>query len=259
MLSRKIMENRISVKDFAMEMNITEAIEAYVFECGHTEYEEFDLDFAHHHTIDEFDSFEINENNELVLIRHTSGLCEECEWKQGMKGMGQKLEQVIYCEDMPRPEGFDNVVKYHGLAAYSGTKEATGAEENAIAIQENPEWQICCSTRPIGPIGLVIEGTTITASNVDLYTRVDLENGKRYFVITDDKHDRACRGIIHSASQLEKKWDHDEIVTQNNSIARVWIKDWAIEDFGDLANELCEIFNVKLEMIETEEEYDDGL
>ena len=37
MLSRKIMENRISVKDFAMEMNITEAIEAYVFECGHTE------------------------------------------------------------------------------------------------------------------------------------------------------------------------------------------------------------------------------
>ena len=254
MLNRKIMENRISIKDFAMEMNIT-ITEEYRYTCGHHEYEQLDMDEAHIYTIDEFDSFYIDEeSNELIVVRNIDKECDLCElMEMEHSNKSSKYTEKIYCSDMPSPVGFESVTKYHGVAAYSGAYCSYEAKENAIDVFNNPEWEICCATRAIGPVGLVVDGDVLVASNVDLCTTIDDNNGKRYFIVSDDKRSRACRGIINYAYQIEKKWDHDEIVTTNNKVARVWIKDWAKEQFEDLANELCEMFNVELEIIVTEE------
>ena len=258
MLSRKIMNNRISVKDFAMELNVT-ITEEYKYNCGHNEYEELDMDQAHIYTIDEFDSFYIDEESaELILVRNIDTECDLCEL-MGHSNKSSNYTEKVYCSDMPSPVGFENVTKYHGVAAYSGAYCSYDAKENAIDVFNNLEWEICCATRAIGPIGLVIDGKVLVASNVDLCTEIDKTNGKRFFVMSDSKRDRACRGIINDASQIEKKWDHDEIVVTDNKVVAIWIKDWAIDEFKDTADELCKLFNVKLEVIETEEEYDDGL
>ena len=255
-MSRKIMNNRISLKDFAMELNVT-ITEEYRYNCGHSEYEEFDMDFAHLYTIDEFDDFYIDEESaELILVKNIDIDCDLCELA-GYSNKGSDYIEKVYCRDMPSPIGFENVTKYHGLAAYSGAYKSYEIKENAIDVVNNPEWEICCATRAIGPVGLVIDGKVLVASNIDLCTEID-KNG-RYFVMSDKRRDRAGRGIINDASQLEKKWDHDEIVVTDNKVAAIWIKDWAIDDFKDTADELCELFNVKLEVIETEAEYDDGL
>ena len=259
MLNRKRLENRITLKGFVEAIEITSIVEAYVFECGHTEYEEFDIEFGHLYTIDEFDGFEINEETkELKLYRNTRGQCEECEWLySNFREDEIEYFERIYCDEMPQPEGFEHVVKYHGLAAYSGSHTPKHAIENAKELIANPSWEVCCSTRPIGPIGLVIDGITITASNVDLCTHVDVNNGRRYYEVDSDSNNRASRGIIHYAYQLQKKWDHDEIVTKDNKPAAIWIKDWAIEDFKDAADILCEEYNLELVIIKTEEDVPD--
>lgn len=257
MLNKKLLENRITVKDFAEALGLSEIVESYDFECGHSEYEELEIDFAHHYTIDEFESFEIDEEyNSLVLHIKTWGQCTNCDIFGPTNRLDKDAEK-IYCSDMPKPEGFENVVLYHGLAAYSGTFSPDKAIDNAIDLINNPNWEVCCSTRPIGPIGLTITGTVITASNIDLCSIIDKTNGKRFFEVSEDDH-RACRGIIHHASQLAKKWDHDEIVTTDNIAVAVWIKDWASEEFRNYANKLCAMYNIPLIVVGTEEEYDDG-
>ncbi len=258
MLNKRL-ENRITLKDFAEAIKAEEIVESYDFECGHSEYEEIEICFAHHYTIDEFDSFEICEGEEgksLVLHRKTWGQCTDCDIFGPTNRLDKDAEK-IYCSDMPRPEGFETVTKYHGLAAYSGTFSPDKAIDNAKDLINNPSWEICCSTRPIGPIGLVINGTVITASNVDLCSMIDRNNGKRFFEVSKDDH-RACKGIIHYAYQLKKQWDHDEIVTKDNTVVAVWVKDWASDEFRKYADELCKQYNVPMTIIETEEEYDDG-
>ncbi len=255
MLNKRL-ENRITVKDLAEELGLTDIIEYYHFDCGHAEPEEIEMCFAHHYTVDEFDSFEIDkEYSTLVLHRKTWGQCEKCD----ILGQANRLNinaEKIYCSDMPRPEGFENVTLYHGLAAYSGTFSPESAKENAINLINNPSWEVCCSTRAIGPIGLIISGTVITASNIDLCSMIDMNNGRRFFEITENDH-RAYKGIIHYADQLKKEWDHDEIVVKDNNITAIWVKDWA-EDFMEVANELSKEYNVPVIVIGTEEEYDDG-
>lgn len=256
-MSKKRLENRITVKDFAEAIKAIEVLEVYSFECGHTESDEFDTDFAHLYTIDEFDSFEIQETAEgktLLLYKRTWGQCTDCDIFGQINRQDINAEK-IYCSDMPRPEGFDSITKYHGLAAYSGTFSPDKAIDNAIDLINNPSWEICCSTRAIGPIGLTISGTVITASNVDLCSSIDIDTGKRFFEVVEDDY-RAWKGIIHYADQLKKQWDHDEIVTKDNIVVEVWIKDWALDEFKTHAEKLCKLYNLPLTVIGTEEEYD---
>jgi hypothetical protein len=149
----------------------------------------------------------------------------------------------VYCDTCATPQGFESVTKYHGIAAYNrvGMDSVGDYLVRFQSINANPEWQICCSSRPIGEIGAVIDGDVLCASNMDLYTEIDPDNGRRYF---DGSRYRATH-LVDNASELDPTvWSHDEIVTHNNYIRYIWVYDQASDTIKNYGKFIAKIFKV---------------
>lgn len=189
----------------------------------------------------------------LVVNNYHKGSCPDCYIPPHDNAQETISGERIYCDSMPRPRGFKNMELFHGLYAYCSrdhiVSESSYAFDNFLGIYDHSEWQICCSTSAIGNIGLVVTGDVITASNIDLYTRVD-EEGRRYYTKTSHQDDRATRGIIMSASELcTFRNTHSEMVVQNTCIKAVWVQSNASDDVILTAEHIAEEYNIELRFI----------
>ena len=194
--------------------------------------------------VDEYGYFFIDERHDsLVLVEYANDECFECE-------ESQYETPKIYCSDMPKPEGFESVVKYHGIVALSRQDLDSGIK-HLRKVVTTPSYETCCATAPIGAIGAILNGDVITASNKDLYSQVGSKG--RYFELEEEGD--AYYGIIHYADQL-KPADTDgamycnELVTINNSVDCIWVKIWATEEEKKAAIELSEFYEVELMIID---------
>lgn len=194
--------------------------------------------------VDEYGYFFIDEHNSLVLVEYANDMCFECEEDELYS------TPKIYCSDMPKPEGFESVVKYHGIVALSRQNLNAGIK-HLRKVVTTPSYETCCATAPIGAVGAILNGDVITASNKDLYSQVGSKG--RYFELEEEGD--AYYGIIHYADQLRPA-DTDgamycnELVTINNSVDCIWVKIWATEEEKRAAIELAEFYEVELMVID---------
>lgn len=195
--------------------------------------------------VDEYGYFFIDDNNTLVIVDYINDMCYDCEDEE-------YCTPKIYCSDMPKPEGFESVVKYHGIVALS-RQDLDAGIKHLRKVVTTPSYETCCATAPIGAIGAILNGDVITASNKDLYSQVGSKG--RYFELEEEGD--AYYGIIHYADQL-KPADTDgamycnELVTINNSVDCIWVKIWATEEEKRAAIELSEFYEVELMIIDEE-------
>lgn len=196
--------------------------------------------------VDEYGYFFIDERHDrLVLVEYANDECFECE-------ESQYETPKIYCSDMPKPEGFESVVKYHGIVALSRQDLESGIK-HLRKVVTTPSYETCCATAPIGAIGAILNGDVITASNKDLYSQVGSKG--RYFELEEEGD--AYYGIIHYADQLRPAITDgamycNELVTINNSVDCIWVKIWATEEEKRAAIELSEFYEVELMIIDEE-------
>lgn len=236
-------------------LNPMEICERTIYTCGHVddklwmkELNEYDApkDFideilsGYFNTmyIDEFDYF-TTDNDTLTLITYEESQCYTCEFEPDR----------IYCLDMPRPVGFEEVIKYHGITALSRTDLDRGIK-HLDKVLNDPMYETCCATVAIGPIGAIVDAEVITASNEDLYSHIDKYRGQRYFDL--EENGDAYNGIIHYADQLTelKEECNNELVTINHEIKTMWVKIWACDKYLEAAVMLAEKYNVDLIIIE---------
>ena len=160
------------------------------------------------------------------------------------------MEDRIYCYQTKRPEGFEGMTLMHGICALSRTDIVQGIK-HAIKVLDDPTYETCCSTECIGPVGLALKGDVITASNKDLYTQVDPENGHRYY----NAYPSNLRNIIYHAKDLAPNDSgiNDEMVTINNTLEYIWINEAeATEEEREAALWLAEQLDVEVRYIEVE-------
>lgn len=195
-------------------------------------------------SVDEYGYFFIDERHDrLVLVEYANDECFECE-------ESQYETPKIYCSDMPKPEGFESVVKYHGIVALS-RQDLDAGIKHLRKVVTTPSYETCCATAPIGALGAILNGDVITASNKDLYSQAGSKG--RFFELEEEGD--AYYGIIHYADQL-KPADTDgamycnELVTINNSVDCIWVKIWATEEEKRAAIELSEFYEVELMVID---------
>jgi hypothetical protein len=191
---------------------------------------EYCEDWFTHVYLDEYDRTEIVDNN-LVLINEPVEKCDDCRFGK------------TYMKDMPRPIGFEDVYKMHGIMAYGrDNTDFFAAKEHLHKVLNNPGYETCCSTEAIGNVGVVLEGDVILASNCDLGSKVD-EGGRYFYADTED-----ASYIIYNADDLTFGTNgmNDEIVTINNKIKSVWYKEHSNNKEKQFAKELAEYYNVPL-------------
>ncbi len=247
-------KSAMSIYDFAMELvpsiGIDRVIVKEVYSCGCCEnsswyltslnivmqerfQELFEFDFCDKYITD-FDYFTY-EDNTLVLYMLNDEPCYSHYFSP--------RPEKVYCMDMPRPEGFEDVVKYHGITALSRTDLAQGIA-HLDKVLNTPMYETCCATVPVGPLGAIFDADVITASNIDLYSHVDAQG--RFYDL--EENGDAYNGIIHFADQLEPVDDEDnnELVTINNVAKAIWVKIWAPDKYLDAAVMLAEEYGVEL-------------
>ena len=230
-------------------------VEMTLFECGcdkvelplDTYYEAIDGDLDEY--LEDWLAYEYAEDyyqiettdSSLILVNKVNRKCDECT-------LGK-----IYMKDMPRPVGFEDVMLFHGILAYErNIEDIEGAKEHLNKVLTIPTYETCCSTDPLGPVGVVLEGTVVLASNCDLGSMTD-DKGRFYYANND-----AAEYIIYDADYLTFGTDgfNDEIVTIENKIKAVWVKETANNDIKAFAEELAKEYGVEL-MIEPEIELDE--
>jgi hypothetical protein len=168
-------------------------------------------------------------NKAILVHEFVESKCTEC-WTESTNTITK-----VYCDECEKPTGFNNIPKYHGLAAFTGKYSMKHVLNNLTNIIEHPEYQICCSTNKInGSIAIeIIECDVLLASNMDLCTYIDPENNRRYYEY-DNEYDpdptlismnNRHNYIISDISELDSSiWNHNELVTTNNKIKRIILK-----------------------------------
>lgn len=215
--------------------NVNKIEEGFLYICGHFEskrtlpisaYNNEPHGLKKEYMIDE-------ENNSLLVVSSTMFFpCEAC--KQEMIKQSR-----MYCDQF-KPVGFDGLLLYHGTQAYYKCTDEE-AIQRIRNINENKNWQICSSTRPIGLIGAAVKSEVLCASNADLCSRVEEESGRRY--IPDYMEQYRADYIINNINELdETKWSHTEMITTDNVIEYVWVSNKASEELKLQAMSLaCEL------------------
>lgn len=234
----------LSLRTLVEELHVEEVIRVSMYECGHKQTRKVNMISIDSISISDAHSWK-HEDNKIYMYYKVNDKCPTCILFE--EDDDDDYCERIYCDEMPRPEGFESVKLYHGLAAFSGATNVQGAMNNAINLMEHSEYQICTATHAIGPIGLLIQGTVLMASNVDLGSRIDPKNNRRYVDFFAD--DYRLKGIVHHADQLKKELDsegNNEVITTNNKVAAIWVYDWASNEFKDMAKELCNKYNLEL-------------
>jgi hypothetical protein len=243
-------------------MNITMAFAQTEYSCGHrSSAGVIDEDFE----VEDYNGYYVHTLGKkecLIFLEPVDRLCFDCEDER------KELENRVYIDELEQPVGFDKVTLYHGLYAFETdincdfdpedcwfldpdmeieepdhTKQITS---NFNTIKEHPEYQICTSTSAIGEIGLILKGDVLVASNIDLYSQIDFKRDNRRYITKDTFR---AEGIIYDAKDLEKKWDHDEIIVQNTIIDSIWVKDDTDNKYKELAIKLAKENDLKLIII----------
>lgn len=235
----------------ASEYGVTHTFKCVKYSCGCIEEKDLtDVVFiAYMDSCDEFD-YMINEVQHGlttmicldVVYEIVDTFCPKCN---------QKLNRV-FCDSLPKPVGFDSVVIYHGIAAFNTDFLDTVSDyySRITDILRNQDWEICCSTKPIGDIGIVVKGDVICASNADLFTEIDLASGRRYF----DKSRYRASHLIFNAKDLDNSiWSHDEIVSRKNSATAVWVYSKACKKIKQYGQYIAKL--LKVEYIEVDNAY----
>ena len=192
--------------------------------------EKFLEDYLVYKYVEEYDIVETTEKS-LILVIKLENKCTDCKYGK------------TYMKNMPRPVGFEDVMLFHGILAYQReSDDFEGARRHLEKVLTIPTYETCCSTEPIGNVGAVLEGTVILASNCDLGSKTD-EKG-RYFM----KQYEEANYIIYDADYLTFGTDgmNDEIVTIENKIKAIWVKDNANNTEKAYAEELAAYYNVEL-------------
>lgn len=234
----------LSLRTLVEELHVEEVIRVSMYECGHKQTRKVNMISIDSISISDAHSWK-HEDNKIYMYYKVNDKCPTCILFE--EDDDDDYCERIYCDEMPRPEGFESVKLYHGLAAFSGATNVQGAMNNAINLMEHSEYQICTATHAIGPVGLLIQGTVLMASNVDLGSRIDPKNNRRYVDFFAD--DYRLKGIVHRADQLKKELDsegNNEVITTNNKVVAIWVYDWASNEFKDMAKELCNKYNLEL-------------
>lgn len=233
---------RITVADKLRKGGYDDLVEMTIYSCNHRKIEtplayfdptidgtldEYCQDWLIHEYIDEYDQIQ-EINNKLVVIHEPDEKCEGCA-----KGK-------VYCMDTKRPTGFESVVKNHGILAYQRDEtDYSGAINHLEKVLTVKNYETCCSTMCLGPIGVVLDGEVVTASNEDLYSQVD-SRGRYYYATEADE-------IIYNANELRYDTElNDEIVVINPTIRYIWIKEDASNEVRSLAIFLSQKYNVKI-------------
>ena len=226
----------------------------YRYECGHclpwldVSTATFVLAKHGEAAVYAFDTFDdpdyVDSDGEQIICKITillSGKCFECRHKADR----------TYCDELPRPQGFEAVTLYHGIAAYNTghLHSVSDYYSRIIEVVRNQHWQICCSTKPIGHIGIVVEGEVLCASNADLYSLIDKNTCRRYF----DKERYRAQHLIYDAKDLDDSiWSHDEVITRGSKPTAVWVysgADNTIKKYGMYIARLLKIDCVTVDKI----------
>ena len=152
-----------------------------------------------------------------------------------------KQRTRVYCDEMIRPTGFDNVVLYHGFNAFCSMKPY---DYKFKTLMNNPQRQICTSTKYLGMMGVTVTGTVLMASSYDLCSCIEKETNRRWF------DERDIEYIVSDYSELEHHWndeeENNEIVVTNVKITGIWITSDANNSIRDTAIRLSKEYNLPI-------------
>lgn len=204
-------------------------------------FEEYTKAVCSYMYIDTYDKVTFN-NGDLILEKHYQFICSECH-EEKQKG------SRIYCIDTPRPTGFDNMELHHGIVAYQRDNIEAGIK-HLVKVLEDENYETCCSTDHIGTVGATFIAEVITASNEDLYTRVDHSNGHRYY----DNIPKNIENIIYDIKDHNPgtTWN-DEFVTRKHQLQSLWYKTSASDDEKEAMMSLAEFLGVEVKIIEEQD------
>ena len=242
------------IEDYMMDNDLDHVVVVTMHKCGHESlycgtYDDGILES----TLDKYVKYEIAKDYQITkkIKSDTLLVYEAVESKCSSCWLITDIQR-IYCDECERPTGFDNITLYHGLAAFTGEYTMSHALENLKTIIEHPEYQICCSTKTNGNIGIITKGEVLVASNMDLWTYIDPDTCRRYYEYDPCAHVhskyRRADYIISDASQLDSTvWEHDEMVTANNKITAIWIKQGAFtnDDLKQLID-IAKEYNIEI-------------
>ena len=234
---------KTTIAEMYLNGGYNQIVEMTIFECECKKYNlpfedyvasidgdvyEYVEDWCMHVYLEDYSRYTVINNN-LILIEEPNRKCYDC------------ANGKTYMKDLPRPVGFEDVYKMHGIIAYL-RNDYTQAKEHLYKVLNNKEYETCCSTEAIGMVGVVLDGTVICASNCDLGSKVD-SNGRYYYAHSDE-----AKYIINNADDMTFGTDgmNDELVTIDNTLVAVWYKEHASNSEKELARELAAYYNVEL-------------
>lgn len=147
----------------------------------------------------------------------------------------------IYCDTLTKPVGFDSFTLYHGTLAFAFDTDIYDGIDYIVNILEDSKLQICTSTKAIGLVGVVVEGTILMASNEDVASCIG-ENGRRYIQAED------LDSVIYSNKEHKTPalYNNDEFVVNDTRVTKLWIKDYASEEDKELLRYVGKKYNLDI-------------
>ena len=149
----------------------------------------------------------------------------------------------IYCDTITglNKESFKGVTLYHGFNAFHTFKPW---DYKFNTLKNNPQRQICTSTKYLGYMGVIVDGDILMASSYDLLSSVEKDTNRRYF---DDKN---MDSIVYDYNDLELHeddiYENNEIIVTNVKIKAIWVTSDAPNKLKAFAKDLAEKNNIPL-------------
>ena len=230
-----------TIVNLFLEGQFKEIVDMTLYECG---CDKVELPLADYYepidgSIEEYlediyedkteDDYEIETTSTSLILITRTDKCNDC-----------KLGKT-YVKDMPRPTGdFDSIDKYHGILAYMRS-DMLAAKNHLHKVLTDSNYETCTSTEPLGNVGVILQGTVLCASNMDLCSKTD-SNGRFIYIHEVEQY------IIYDAQDMSFGTDgmNDELITKDNTLVSVWYKEHATNEEKELAKELADYYNVPL-------------
>ena len=149
----------------------------------------------------------------------------------------------VYCDTITglNKESFKGVTLYHGFNAFHTFKPW---DYKFNTLKNNPQRQICTSTKYLGYMGVIVDGDILMASSYDLLSSVEKGTNRRYF---DDKN---MDSIVYDYNDLELHeddiYENNEIIVTNVKIKAIWVTSDAPNKLKAFAKDLAEKNNIPL-------------
>ena len=150
----------------------------------------------------------------------------------------------IYCDTLQgtvNQESFKGIRLYHGFNAFHSPKPW---DYKFNTLKNNPQRQICTSTKYLGLMGVIVEGDILIASSYDLCSCVEKDSNRRYF------DERELYNLVDDYKDLELHEDdneeNNEIVVTNIVIKAIWITSDAPNSVKAISVRLAEENNIPL-------------